>query len=143
LVVEAVFFVDRVMKIDDCVGAISVHGVNGLWGILSLGLFADGTYGAGWNGVGADSYMGVAGRGVTGLFYGDSRQFIAECIGGLACFTYLAIISFIVFKATGALSGGLRVSPQDELDGVDLPEMGVAGYSGFAMDKASETPHSH
>ncbi|HEX5471158.1 MAG TPA: hypothetical protein VFW73_04695, partial [Lacipirellulaceae bacterium] len=53
LVVEAVFFVDRVLKVDDCVGAISVHGVNGLWGILSLGLFADGTYGAGWNGVGA------------------------------------------------------------------------------------------
>ena len=47
----AVFFVERTLKIDDPVGAISVHGVNGAWGVLSLGLFADGTYGDGWNGV--------------------------------------------------------------------------------------------
>ena len=58
--VESVFFFDKI-GIDDCVGAISVHGVNGAWGCLSLGLFADGTYGDGWN--------GVAGK-VTGLFYG-------------------------------------------------------------------------
>jgi Amt family ammonium transporter len=50
LVVEAVFFFDRI-GIDDCVGALSVHGVNGAWGCLSIGLFADGTYGDGWNGV--------------------------------------------------------------------------------------------
>src|SRR5204863_6998729 len=60
LVVESVFFFDRV-RIDDAVGAISVHGVNGAWGCLSIGLFADGTYGDGFN--------GVAGN-VAGLFYG-------------------------------------------------------------------------
>jgi Amt family ammonium transporter len=158
LVVEAVFFIDRVMKVDDCVGAISVHGVNGLWGILSLGLLADGTYGTGWNGTHwfkladgtwqmiadvAKAPADAVEQGVTGLFYGNPKQFIAECIGGIACFVYLSIISYIVFKVTGALSGGIRVSPAEELDGVDLPEMGVAGYSGFAMDKASETPQSH
>src|SRR5881398_504481 len=51
LVCVAVFFIDGKLRIDDPVGAISVHGVNGLWGILSLGLLADGTYGDGWNGV--------------------------------------------------------------------------------------------
>ncbi len=158
LVVEAVFFIDRVMKIDDCVGAISVHGVNGLWGILSLGLLADGTYGVGWNGAHlfkladgtlqhvadvAQAPAGAAEVGVTGWFYGNASQFWAECVGGLACFVYLAIISYIVFKVTGALSGGIRVSPETELEGADVPEMGVLGYAGFAMDKASETPQSH
>ncbi len=51
LVVVAVLFIERTLKIDDPVGAIAVHGVNGAWGVLSLGLFADGTYGDGWNGV--------------------------------------------------------------------------------------------
>src|SRR5258708_11389125 len=62
LVCLSVEFVDRVMKVDDPVGAISVHGTNGLWGVISVGLFADGTsnYGGSWHGV----------RGsVTGLFY--------------------------------------------------------------------------
>ena len=66
LVCWSVFFVERTLRIDDPVGAISVHGVNGAWGVLALGLFADGTYGDGWN--------GVAG-GVRGLFYGDAGQF--------------------------------------------------------------------
>jgi len=127
-------------------------------GILSLGLLADGTYGQGFNTTHlfklADGTLKIINdvatapkdaieQGVTGLFYGNPSQFWAECVGGISCFVYLAIISFIVFKVTGALSGGIRVSPEVELDGVDLPEMGVAGYSGFAMDKASETPHSH
>jgi len=52
LVIWSVFFFDK-LKIDDPVGAISVHGANGLWGVIAVGLFSDGTYGAGWNGVGA------------------------------------------------------------------------------------------
>ena len=50
LVIEAVFFVERKLKIDDPVGAIAVHGVNGTFGVLCVGLFANGSYGAGWNG---------------------------------------------------------------------------------------------
>src|SRR2546422_4846022 len=73
LVCVAVFFIDGKLRIDDPVGAISVHGVNGLWGILSLGLLADGTYGDGWNGVNG---------AVRGLFYGDASQFVAQAIGG-------------------------------------------------------------
>ena len=68
------FFWER-YKVDDPVGAISVHGVNGLWGIISLGLFANGKYGAGWNGVVRDEFVKKYGAdGVRGLFYGDPSQ---------------------------------------------------------------------
>ncbi|MBI3615626.1 MAG: ammonium transporter [Candidatus Omnitrophica bacterium] len=130
LVVESVFFVERVLKVDDPVGAISVHGVNGAWGVLSLGLFADGTYGDGWN--------GVAGT-VKGLFYGDSSQFIAECVGVAANFIYVGLISLIVFKLIDLVVGN-RVSPAAEVEGLDIPEMGVPGYVGIKLDKFSETP---
>ena len=130
LVVEAVFLFDR-LGIDDCVGAISVHGVNGAWGCLSLGLFADGTYGDGWN--------GVPGK-VTGLFYGGGMgQFWAELIGVTTCFITLSVLSLIVYFIAEKLVGN-RVSLEIEIEGLDIPEMGVMGYNGFQMDKESETP---
>ena len=73
LVCIAVPFFESI-GIDDPVGAISVHGVCGIWGVMSVGVFADGTYGAGWNGVGPSTYMGIAGRGVTGCLHGDWKQ---------------------------------------------------------------------
>src|SRR6185369_9146349 len=89
LVVESVFFFDK-RKIDDPVGAISVHGVNGAWGCLSIGLFADGTYGDGWNGVSGT---------VTGLFYGGGlSQFWAELVGVTTCFITLSLLSLFVYK---------------------------------------------
>ena len=132
LCVEAVFFFDK-HKIDDSVGAISVHGVNGAWGCLSLGLFADGTYGDGWN--------GVAGN-VTGLFYGGGwGQFVAELIGVTTCFVTLGILAIIVYFIAEKLVGN-RVSKEVEIAGLDLPEMGAPGYAGMVMDKAGETPVS-
>ena len=130
LVVESAFFLERKLKIDDPVGAIAVHGFNGAWGVLSLGLFADGTYGDGWN--------GVAGT-VKGLFYGDPSQFLAEVIGVLANFVWYAVISLVVFSIAGFLLKGNRVSAATEMQGLDIPEMGVPGYSGVKMDKQSET----
>ncbi|MBI3321669.1 MAG: ammonium transporter [Candidatus Omnitrophica bacterium] len=132
LVVESVYFIERVLKVDDPVGAISVHGVNGAWGVLSLGLFADGTYGDGWN--------GVAGT-VKGLFYGCPSQFVAECIGVLANFVYVGLISVIVFKFIEMVVGQ-RTDPTVEVQGLDVPEMGVPGYVGVKLDKFSETPLS-
>jgi Amt family ammonium transporter len=130
LCVESVFFFDK-MRIDDSVGAISVHGVNGAWGCLSLGLFADGTYGDGWN--------GVAGK-VTGLFYGGGwGQFWAELIGVTVCFVTLVTLSIVVYFIAEKLVGN-RVSKEVEIAGLDLPEMGAPGYSGFVFDKVVENP---
>ncbi len=130
LVIEAAFFIERKLRIDDPVGAIAVHGVNGAWGCLALGLFADGTYGDGWN--------GVAGT-VKGLFYGDPSQFLAEVIGVSANFIYVGLVGLIVFKLVDIIIGN-RVSPAAEIDGLDIPEMGVPGYSGIKLDKYAETP---
>ena len=81
LVCGGVLFNERVLKIDDPCGAISVHGYCGWLGAVSVGIFADGAYGAGWNGVGATSYLGRAGQGVTGLIHGDTRQFLVPAYG--------------------------------------------------------------
>jgi Amt family ammonium transporter len=130
LVVESVFFFDKI-GIDDCVGAISVHGVCGAWGCLSLGLLADGTYGDGWN--------NVPGK-VTGLFYGGGwGQLAAETIGVIVCFVTLSILSIIVYYIAEKIVGN-RVSHEVEIEGLDIPEMGAYGYTGMVMDKAFETP---
>ena len=130
LVVESVFFFDKI-GVDDAVGAISVHGVNGAWGCLSLGLFADGTYGDGWNGVPGT---------VTGLFYGGGMsQFWAELIGVVTCVVTLSILSVIVYYIAEKLVGN-RVSKAVEIAGLDIDEMGAPGYAGVVMDKQGETP---
>lgn len=117
LVVESVFFIER-RGIDDPVGAISVHGVNGAWGVLSLGLFADGSYGDGWN--------GVTGT-VKGLFHGDASQFAAQTVGMLTCIIFVFAVCFIYFKIQDAIQG-LRTPATVERDGLDIPEMGAYGY---------------
>ena len=130
LCVESVFFFDKI-GIDDAVGAISVHGVNGAWGCLSLGLFADGTYGDGWNGVPGT---------VKGLFYGGGTgQLLAEFIGVTTCFVTLSVLSLFVYYIAEKLVGN-RVSKAVEDTGLDLPEMGAPGYAGVVFDKAAETP---
>jgi Amt family ammonium transporter len=132
LAVEGAFFVERKLRVDDPVGAVAVHGINGAWGCLALGLFADGTYGDGWN--------GVTGT-VKGLFYGDSSQFVAEIIGVVTNFIIIGLVSYIIFKLIG-LAVGNRVSAKTEMIGLDVPEMGTEGYAGIKLDKNSETPLS-
>lgn len=118
LVVYAVFFIDQKLKIDDPVGAVAVHGVNGAWGIIALGLFADGTYGDGWN--------GVAG-GVKGLFYGDGGQLVAQIIGIVTAIIFVYALMYAFFKLQKKYFG-LRVDSADEIAGLDMPEMGIKGY---------------
>ena len=126
LVCLAVPFIENKFKLDDPVGAISVHGVNGFWGVLSLGLFADGSYGDGVN--------GVAG-GVKGLFFGDAGQFFAQliCLGVLIVWGFG--VSFIFFKVLDKV-WGLRIAPEDELEGLDIPEMGVLAYPDTGMTRS-------
>ena len=122
LLVGATIFVENRLKIDDPVGAISVHGVNGAWGVIAVGLFADGTYGGGLN--------GVAG-GVRGLFYGGGMgQLTAEIIGVVACIAFTFTAFHVFFKVVGYLVGN-RVSEAVELEGLDIGEIGVQAYPEF------------
>ncbi|HTR48630.1 MAG TPA: ammonium transporter [Verrucomicrobiae bacterium] len=118
-------FIENVMKVDDPVGAISVHGTNGLWGVLSVGLFADGTsnYGGSWN--------GVAGS-VTGLFYGDASQLAAQLVGISTLLGFVFTLSFLINLGLEIFVGH-RVSIETEIAGLDLPEMGQLGYPEFVF----------
>ncbi len=143
LVVEAVFLFDR-LGVDDVVGAISVHGVNGLFGVISVGLFATGEYGGGWNGVDRFSGLDEAGKeawvksvgfaydGVRGLFYGDSSQLVAQLISAATVVVVGGVLSFVCFKLSELITP-LRVSRETELEGLDLPEMGSLGYPDFEL----------
>lgn len=126
LVCMSIFFIERVMKIDDPVGAISVHGVNGAWGVLSLGLFADGTYGDGLN--------GVAGS-VRGLFYGDASQFFAQVIGTVTNMIFVFVIMFVFFKVLDMIVP-LRVDPELEMEGLDQAEVAATAYPDFNIRRS-------
>jgi Ammonia permease len=127
LVCAGVLFNDRVLKVDDPCGAISVHGYCGWLGAVCLGLFADGTYGAGWNGVGAANYLGQAGKGVTGLLYGDTRQFLCQLLGATLCVFWAFGATFLVFKIVNAVKS-MRVTEAAERAGLDVPEFGLLAY---------------
>jgi Amt family ammonium transporter len=118
LVCMSVTYIERTMKVDDPVGAISVHGTCGAWGVISLGIFADGTYG--------DGFSGVPG-GVRGILYGDASQLVAQIIGPLVNVVFIFTASWVFFKILDAVMG-MRVSPEVELEGLDVPEMGGHGY---------------
>ena len=86
---------------------------------------------------------GATEMGVLGLFYGGGfSQLIAEFIGVLTCFVTLSVLSIIVFYIVKAILGTHRVTEETEIEGLDIPEMGIAGYCGVQMDKDSETPRS-
>jgi Amt family ammonium transporter len=129
LVIEAVFLVEKKFKIDDPVGAIAVHGVNGMFGVLAVGIFANGSYGAGWNGSPTE--------GVEGIIKGDWGQLGAQALGVLVIATVIFGIAFSFFKIQNVISlkmgkGGIRSSEEDEIAGLDIPEMGVQAYPEFA-----------
>ena len=121
----SVFFVERKLKVDDPVGAVSVHGVCGAWGMISLGLFADGTYGDGLN--------NVAGM-VKGLFYGGGSQFAAQVIGVIVNFVFVFAVMYLFFKVLDRIVP-LRVSEEVEFEGLDQNEVAVSAYPDFSITK--------
>ncbi len=107
------------LKIDDPVGAVPVHFFNGIWGVLAVGIFANGNPDtAAWNGVES---------AVTGLLYGGSTQIVAQLLEVFSIFVTVFGLSYLFFKLLAALKL-LRVSREVELQGLDLPEMGALGY---------------
>jgi Amt family ammonium transporter len=129
LVVFAVQFIENRMKIDDPVGAIAVHGVCGSFGVLSVGLFANGRYGAGWNGSSV--------TGVTGIFkdFGDGvGQLGAQALGVVVLWTVIFGVAYAFFKIQDkVMKGGIRPTAEVEEAGMDLPEMGALAYPEFGV----------
>jgi Amt family ammonium transporter len=130
LVIASAIFIETKLRVDDPVGASSVHGVCGAWGVLSLGLFANGAYGDGMN--------GVAGP-VRGLFFGDAGQLGAECIGVLVNLVWVGGAAAISMKLIDAVLGN-RPAREDELMGLDIPEMGMSGYADEQGDNVGARP---
>ena len=130
LVVYSVEFWDR-RHIDDPCGAISVHGVGGAWGVLSVGLFADGTYGKDWNGVSGT---------VKGLFYGDVGQLWAQIAHVLVGFVWAWGVTWIIFSVAKRFIQ-IRVAPEVEIQGLDVPEFGVLCYPDFVLS-STEIGHA-
>jgi len=132
LVVLSVFFFERI-GVDDVVGAVSVHGTCGLWGVLSVGIFATGEYGGGWNGVVRDSFAKAYGSdGVRGLLYGDISQFVAQAIDVAVLATTAFVLAYVWFKISDLITP-IRVPAETELEGLDIPEVGAPGYPDFAL----------
>ncbi|MDX9703697.1 MAG: ammonium transporter [Candidatus Auribacterota bacterium] len=122
LVALSVEFIDKVLKIDDPVGAISVHGVCGAFGTIMVGFFA------------SPAYSAASGSGsLAGLFAGGGIKLLSiQCIGVLAVFAWtfsMAIAVFLLIKKTI----GLRVSEVEELKGLDIEEHGMESYAGFQI----------
>jgi Amt family ammonium transporter len=168
IVVFSVFFWERTMRIDDPVGAISVHGICGAWGVLSVGIFANGSYGQGWGGVhkllkdgvwtiinndgaaatlkkyaemtGADPKLGgwtdVGVSGILGPLFGgpasDFSQFMAQFTDVCTCAIFVCGFSFAFFKLSN-LVVKIRSKRDDEIKGLDIPEMGAEAYPDFQI----------
>jgi len=129
IVCYGVAFFDRI-GVDDPCGAISVHGVCGAWGVLSLGIFADGTYGAGWNGIKG---------GVKGILYGGGSQLGAQAIDVVVGFLWAFGITFLIFSVVKKLIR-IRVTPEVEIEGLDMPEFGAVCYPDFVLTSSTASP---
>jgi Amt family ammonium transporter len=137
LVVVACGVIENRFKIDDPVGAIAVHGVNGIWGVLSVGLLANGQYGPGWN---LTTEGAAAGQGVSGIFYGldpGAGQLASQVAGVVVLCTVMFGFVFLFFKIQNAvMKGGIRPEAEIELAGLDIPEMGALAYPDFLEQEA-------
>lgn len=119
LMVYSVLLIEK-LKVDDPVGAVSVHGVCGIFGVLAVGIFADGTYT-----FGADSAGELA--PVKGLLYGGTGQFLAQLIYAGTVIVFISVLTYVFFKVQDKIQG-IRSDEADEVQGLDIPEMGVEAY---------------
>ncbi len=100
----SIYLIEYGLGLDDATTAVSVHAISGLWGLLALSIFADGTYGLGWNGVGATEYLGIAGQGVSGYltasgFQPDpTGQLYAQLVGAVAVGLFAFILAWLLFR---------------------------------------------
>jgi len=126
------------LRIDDPVGAWPVHGACGIWGTLSLGLFASGEYSAaGSSPFGVPSIVAGSPEALTGLFYGGGMTVLAaQCIGSLIICTATFVCAMAMFGALNAM-GVLRVSKAGELEGLDVDQHGITAYPEYVISGGS------
>ena len=113
VMIGGVWLVKNVIKADDPVGAVAVHGISGAWGVLAVGIFA-----AGHN-------------DVTGLIYGNAAQLLPQIVGILAAMAWGFGVGFIMFKLID-VTMGLRATDEEEEEGLDEPEHGASAYPELA-----------
>ena len=109
IMMASVAFIENVLKIDDPVGAISVHGTTGLWGMLAVGIFANGN------------------NGVTGLIGGNGAQIVSQLISMGVVLAWALVTGFALFAVLKATMG-VRVTEEEEMEGLDLAEHGLVTY---------------
>ena len=126
IVYAGVMFNEAVLKVDDPVGAIAVHGYCGTWGLLSVGIFA---VGMGEGILGGAVYT----AGAPGLLYGGVNQFIIQVVGALASIVWAFVAGFIVFKIIDVVIG-LRASQKEEVEGLDITEHGIRAYPEYITE---------
>ncbi len=119
LVVLSVVFIDKVLHVDDPVGAVSVHAVCGVWGTLAVGLFAQDVFSP-----------GTTGNGL--LFGGGVKLLFAQLVGVISVFIWSAAMGFLLFYVIKK-TVGLRVDRDEEIRGLDLDEHGMEAYAGFEI----------
>lgn len=118
VMIFGVRFVKDILKVDDPVGAVTVHGICGAWGLLAVGIFASGT------------------NGVEGLIVGNFEQLVPQIIGMLVAIAWGFGAGFVLFKGID-LTMGLRASEEEEAQGLDIPEHGAAAYPEMPGESAS------
>ena len=114
IMIGSLYFVERVLKVDDPVGAVSVHGAAGLWGLLAVGIFADGTF------------------GVSGLVDGSGWQILAQLISMGVVVSWALVTGFALFMML-KFTMGIRADRAEELEGLDVSEHGLPAYDGEAL----------
>jgi ammonium transporter, Amt family len=137
LVCWSVEFFDKKARVDDPCGAISVHGMCGAWGVLAVGLFADGTYGIGWNGVSTSAL-----HGVQGIFYGDPGQLGAQIIDIFVGFIWAWGVMWLLFRIAMRFIK-TRVDPEVEIAGLDEGEFGQICYPDFVIRTETDIGVTH
>ncbi len=146
LVVFGVWFLDNVLHVDDPVGAVAVHFLNGIWGTIAVGLFATDTAPAFKRGLGDGVTFGANQIAGEGLFYGGGfKQLGIQLLGMLSTLAWTAVTITLAFFIIKKIFG-LRVSREEEIEGLDVKEHGLqSAYAGFAMlpeyiDEGEELP---
>ncbi len=99
---------------DDALDVVGIHGVGGLWGALATGLFAS---------------IAVNPDGADGLFFGNASQFGIQAVAAFAAIAYSVVLTYIILKIVGIVTGGLRVETEEEIQGLDLTQHSEIGYT--------------